>query len=84
MNFFFSEALKRDVSKLSLGSWVIGGWLWGGSDDSESFEAIEEALAQGVNLIDTAPVYGFGKAENLIGKVITRLGLRESLILATK
>jgi aryl-alcohol dehydrogenase-like predicted oxidoreductase len=84
MNFFFSEALKKDVSKLGLGSWAIGGWLWGGSNDRESSAAIEEALAHGVNFIDTAPIYGFGKAESLIGKVIASLGLRESIILATK
>lgn len=84
MNFFFSEALKKDVSKLGLGSWAIGGWLWGGSNDRESSVAIEEALAHGVNFIDTAPIYGFGKAESLIGKVIASLGLRESIILATK
>lgn len=84
MRSFYCEALKRDVTKLGLGSWAIGGWLWGGSNDDQSVAAIEEALILGVNFIDTAPIYGFGKSERLIGCVLKNLGLRESIVLATK
>jgi aryl-alcohol dehydrogenase-like predicted oxidoreductase len=39
-------------------TWAIGGWMWGGSDDKESIRTIHAALDQGINLIDTAPIYG--------------------------
>ena len=48
------------VSRVALGTWAIGGWMWGGTDDTNSVATIREALEHGVNLIDTAPVYGFG------------------------
>jgi aryl-alcohol dehydrogenase-like predicted oxidoreductase len=47
-------------SRVGLGTWAIGGWMWGGSDDQESIATIQRALDLGVTLIDTAPVYGFG------------------------
>ena len=75
---------KTDIeaSVIALGTWVMGGWMWGGSDDNESITAIHAALDAGINLIDTAPVYGFGHSEEVVGKAIK--GRREEVVLATK
>jgi len=76
--------LNFDVSRVGLGTWVTGGFLWGGVKDAESESAIETAIRSGITLIDTAPVYGFGHSEKMVGKIISRLGLRQQVILATK
>lgn len=73
-----------EVSVLVLGTWVTGGWAWGGADDSESLKAILRAFEAGINFIDTAPVYGFGKAEQIIGKALQEWGARDQLVIATK
>ena len=76
---------KTDISAsaVALGTWAIGGgpW-WGDSDDSQSVKAIRAAIDAGVNLIDTAPAYGFGHSEEVVGKSIK--GLRDKVILSTK
>jgi aryl-alcohol dehydrogenase-like predicted oxidoreductase len=72
------------VSRIALGTWAIGGWMWGGSDDDESIATIRAALDHGINLIDTAPVYGFGHAEEIVGKAIAEAGLRNRVLIATK
>ncbi len=71
------------VSPLVLGTWVTGGWAWGGSDEKESLAAVLRALELGINFIDTAPVYGFGKSEQIVGQAIKQWG-REKVIVATK
>ncbi len=71
-------------SRIALGTWAIGGWMWGGTDEKESIRTIHAALDQGVNLIDTAPVYGFGRSEEIVGEALRQRGHRESIILATK
>src|ERR1700676_442556 len=71
-------------SRIALGTWAMGGWMWGGSDEKESIRTIHAALDQGVNLIDTAPVYGFGRSEEIVGEALRQRGHRESIILATK
>src|SRR6266567_3303828 len=50
-------------SRVALGTWSIGGWMWGGSDEGEAIKTIRTALDLGITLIDTAPAYGFGRAE---------------------
>ena len=72
-----------NVSAVALGAWAIGGgpW-WGDSDDAESVRAIHAAIDAGVNLIDTAPVYGFGHSEEVVGRAIR--GRRDKVVLATK
>jgi aryl-alcohol dehydrogenase-like predicted oxidoreductase len=75
-----ATALK--VSRVALGTWAMGGWMWGGTDESESVATIRAALDRGINLIDTAPVYGFGVAEEIVGKALT--GVRSRAIIATK
>jgi aryl-alcohol dehydrogenase-like predicted oxidoreductase len=70
------------VSRVALGTWAMGGWMWGGSDQRESIATIHAALSQGVNLIDTAPVYGFGAAEEIVGAALG--GVRNRVAIATK
>jgi len=71
-----------DTSIIGLGTWAMGGWMWGGTDQEKSIQAIHEAINQGVNLIDTAPAYGLGRSEEIVGKAIK--GQRDQVVLATK
>src|ERR1700688_4711227 len=71
-------------SRIGLGTWAIGGWMWGGTDENESIRTIHAALDQGINLIDTAPIYGQGRSEEIVGKALRQHGGREAVILATK
>ena len=70
------------ASAVGLGTWVMGGWLWGGADDAQSIEAIRASLDAGVNFIDTAPAYGLGLSETLVGKAVA--GRRDKVVIATK
>ncbi len=70
------------VTPIVFGAWAIGGWLWGGSDDEQAVAAIHAALDAGINAIDTAPAYGFGHSERLIGEAIA--GRREEVLVFTK
>lgn len=72
-----------EASVVALGTWAIGGgsW-WGDNDDRESAYTVRQAVELGVNLIDTAPVYGFGHSEVIVGKAIK--GIRDKVILSTK
>jgi aryl-alcohol dehydrogenase-like predicted oxidoreductase len=72
------------VSRVAIGTWAIGGWMWGGTDEAESISTIRGALEQGINLIDTAPVYGFGRSEEIVGKAIAEGGLRSRVLIASK
>jgi aryl-alcohol dehydrogenase-like predicted oxidoreductase len=60
----------------------MGGWMWGGTDEKQAIEAVHAALDEGVNFIDTAPIYGFGVSEEVVGKAIK--GRRDQVVLATK
>ncbi len=71
------------VSTIGFGAWAIGGMHWGKTDDEVSMQALHAAIDQGVTLIDTADVYGFGHSEELIAKVIKERG-KENLVIATK
>src|SRR3984885_4288271 len=70
------------VSRVALGTWAIGGGMWGGTDERESVATIRAALDQGINLIDTAPAYGFGTSEEIVGKALA--GVRSQAVIATK
>ncbi len=83
------EMMKRKIgssgisaSAIGLGTWAIGGWMWGGTDERQSVAAIEASIDEGVSLIDTAPAYGKGLAEEIVGKAIR--GRRDEVVLATK
>ncbi len=70
------------ASVVALGAWAIGGWMWGGTDERRSVEAIQASLDAGINFIDTAPAYGMGLSETIVGKAIA--GRRDKLVIATK
>ncbi|MEC1290573.1 aldo/keto reductase [Bacillus mojavensis] len=72
------------VSRIGLGTWAIGGTMWGGTDEKTSIETIRSALDKGITLIDTAPAYGFGQSEEIVGKAIKQHGARDQVVLATK
>src|SRR5579863_8637823 len=72
------------TSRIGLGTWAIGGWMWGGTDEAESIATIRSAVERGVTLIDTAPVYGFGRSEEIVGKALADGGLRDKVTIATK
>lgn len=84
MERMFVPVLKKEVSRIGLGTWAIGGWMWGGTDEKESVATIVKAFEYGINLIDTAPVYGFGASETLVGKAVAAINAREELVLSTK
>lgn len=70
------------ASTVAFGAWAIGGWQWGGTDDDEAINAIHAFLDAGGNLIDTAPIYGFGRSEEVVAKAIK--GRRDDVVIATK
>lgn len=72
------------VSRVCLGTWAIGGMMWGGADEAASIRTIQAALDQGVNFIDTAPVYGFGVSEETVGKALNGYLPRDQVVVATK
>ncbi len=71
-----------ETSLLGFGSWAIGGWMWGGTDEKASIKAVQAAVENGMNLVDTAPMYGYGRSEELVGKAIR--DRRSKVVLATK
>jgi methylglyoxal reductase len=72
-----------EASVVGFGCWAIGGWMWGGNgDEKESIRTIHAAIDSGINLIDTAPMYGFGFSEEIVGKAI--FDRRDKVVLATK
>ncbi len=77
-------ALGRDVSRVALGTWSMGGWMWGGADKDAARATIERALDTGIDIIDTAPAYGFGLSEELLGEVLDKRGTRSEVVIATK
>ena len=70
------------ASAVAFGAWALGGWRWGGSDDKTSIAALQAGLDAGINFIDTAPAYGFGHGEEVVGKAIQ--GRRDKVVIATK
>jgi aryl-alcohol dehydrogenase-like predicted oxidoreductase len=72
------------VSRVAIGTWAIGGWMWGGTDEAESVATIRAAFDHGINVIDTAPVYGFGRSEEIVGKAIADGRLRSRVLISTK
>jgi aryl-alcohol dehydrogenase-like predicted oxidoreductase len=70
------------VTPIILGTWAIGGWMWGGTDVKKAIEAIQAAIENGITTIDTAPAYGMGLSEEIVGEAIK--GKRDRVVLATK
>lgn len=71
-----------EVPVICFGAWAAGGWMWGGADDQQSIRAIQRAIDEGMTCIDTAPIYGMGHSEKIVGKAIA--GKRDKVIVATK
>jgi aryl-alcohol dehydrogenase-like predicted oxidoreductase len=72
------------VSRIGLGTWAIGGLEWGAVPDEVAVATCLSALERGINLIDTAPIYGHGHAEEIVGRAIRAHGRREDFYIATK
>lgn len=81
---------KLAVSAITFGAWAAGGWMWGGNDDNDAIKAMRASYDLGVTSIDTAPIYGQGKSEELVGaaikglprdkvQILTKYGLRWDL-----
>ena len=84
MEFRTIPETSLTVSRVGLGTWAIGGWMWGGTDDDDSVKTIHAAVERGINLIDTAPAYGFGHSEEIVGRAIAERSLRSRVVIATK
>jgi aryl-alcohol dehydrogenase-like predicted oxidoreductase len=84
MEFVDIPGTSIRASRIALGTWAIGGWMWGGSDETDAIRTIHSALDLGINLIDTAPVYGFGRSEEIVGKALAMGGRRKRAVIATK
>ena len=80
----FTSIAGKTVSRIGLGTWAIGGLDWGTVPDADAVATILRALEQGINLIDTAPIYGHGRAEELLGKAMREHGNRDAFYIATK
>ena len=70
------------VSRIGYGAWALGGHGWGKYHEGEARRALEACLECGINFFDTAPVYGFGRSEQMLGEVLS--GVRSKILIATK
>jgi aryl-alcohol dehydrogenase-like predicted oxidoreductase len=84
MDFADIPGTSLQVSRVALGTWAIGGWMWGGTDEAESISTIQAALDHGINVVDTAPVYGFGRSEEIVGTALAKGHMRSRVLIATK
>ena len=82
MKYTLISGTDMKFSVLTLGTWVFSGSTWGGSEEEGCIAAVHAALDQGINVIDTAPIYGYGRAETIVGKALR--GRRDQAIVATK
>lgn len=80
----YTRIAETEVSRIGLGTWAIGGSEWGTVSEADALATILAAVDRGINLIDTAPIYGHGRAEELLGKAMRQRGRREDFYVATK
>jgi len=73
-----------EVSRIGLGTWAFGGDMWGNTDQRDALDTVHKAIDNGITFIDTAPIYGYGRSEEIVGKAVAESGKRENLIIATK
>lgn len=83
MEFIKIGGIDREVSRIGLGTWAIGGSMWGGSDSEKSLHTLFAGFDMGINLVDTAPAYGAGLSEEIVGRAIAESG-RAQIVIATK
>ena len=84
MEYVEISGTELRASRIGLGTWAIGGSMWGGTDKVDAIRSIHAALDASINLIDTAPVYGFGRSEAIVGRALAETGRRPRVIFATK
>ncbi|WP_283016285.1 aldo/keto reductase [Panacibacter microcysteis] len=72
-----------DLSEITFGAWAAGGWMWGGNESNDAIAAIRASYDLGVNAIDTAPIYGQGASEEIVGKAIKDIP-RDKIHILTK
>ncbi|MBU1996913.1 MAG: aldo/keto reductase, partial [Candidatus Omnitrophica bacterium] len=82
MQYFNIKNTDLSISSLALGTWVFGGDCWGGVKEQDCIDTVSAAIDLGINLIDTAPIYGYGASESIVGKAIK--GRRDKVVIATK
>lgn len=73
-----------EVSRIGLGTWAIGGTEWGAVAEDEAIATCLSAIERGINFVDTAPIYGRGRAEEIVGKAVRLFGRRDAFYIATK
>jgi aryl-alcohol dehydrogenase-like predicted oxidoreductase len=73
-----------EISTIGLGTWAVGGHMWGGQDDEASVGGIHAALDHGINWIDTAPIYGAGHSEEVVGRAVSQLPPSKRPMIFTK
>ncbi len=74
---------ELSLSVITFGAWAAGGWMWGGTEKKEAVDAIRAAYAHGVTSIDTAPIYGQGDSESIVGEAIKDIQ-RDKIQILTK
>src|SRR3984957_17669683 len=84
METFRIPGTKLAPSRIGLGTWAIGGWMWGGTDEAESIRTVHAALDRGTTLFDTAPLYRFGRSEEIVGKALAEGARSPRAFVATK
>lgn len=83
MNYTRLNGTDLTLSQVTFGAWAIGGWMWGGADKSEALRAIAKACELGITSFDTAPVYGFGHSESVVGEALSGIP-RDKVQILTK
>lgn len=90
MEFRYLGETDLKVSAITFGAWAIGGWMWGGVERKDAVKAIQASYDRGVTTVDTAPVYGQGLSEEIVGEalkdvprqnvqILTKFGMRWDL-----
>jgi aryl-alcohol dehydrogenase-like predicted oxidoreductase len=79
-----TKVAGAEVSRIGLGTWAIGGSEWGAVAEDTAIATCLCAVERGINLIDTAPIYGRGRAEEIVCKVMRAHGRRDAFFIATK
>ena len=73
---------ELETPSIVMGAWALGGWYWGGTDDSVGIQTIHASLDSGINAFDTAPIYGCGHSEKVLGQALK--GRRDKALIFTK
>ena len=72
-----------ELSAITFGAWAAGGWIWGSTDRNDAIKAIQASYDEGVTSIDTAPIYGQGDSESIVGDALHGIS-RDKVQLVTK